>query len=181
MAYLRYTKTQLIMIWIMRNVANVLFSITRTSTMRTDVRQETEALLTPTHSTAVSVTSDLIPISIMTWTPKKWSLWWTIVCVQSYIWWLVLMYCYVLVSKQDHSQNDYFVCCILTHGEADHLWAKDGKYLTDMILSFFTGDKCKSLAGKPKIFIIQVWICFCYLHHFNDKYLQTIERIETSI
>ncbi|CAG2104918.1 unnamed protein product [Medioppia subpectinata] len=59
------------------------------------------------------------------------------------------------VSKEDHSDNDCFVCCILTHGTNDSLWAYDQLYSFESILSFFTGDNCKSLAAKPKIFIIQ--------------------------
>ena len=61
------------------------------------------------------------------------------------------------VAKEDHSEHDCFVCCILTHGESgDFLWAYDEIYPLDQITSLFTADKCKSLAGKPKIFIIQV-------------------------
>ncbi|XP_054164161.1 caspase-3-like [Oppia nitens] len=59
------------------------------------------------------------------------------------------------VAKEDHSDNDCFICCILTHGYNDLLWAYDQMYSLDTILSFFTGDNCLSLAGKPKIFIIQ--------------------------
>lgn len=59
------------------------------------------------------------------------------------------------VAKEDHSDNDCFVCCILTHGQNDGLWANDQMYSLDRILNLFTGDKCKSLAAKPKIFFIQ--------------------------
>ena len=72
-----------------------------------------------------------------------------------------------LVSKEDHSDNDCLVCCFLTHGHDEYLWAYDRLYDLDHILSFFTGDKCKTLAGKPKIFIIQVLINL--FNNFNNR------------
>jgi hypothetical protein len=58
-------------------------------------------------------------------------------------------------SKDDHSNNDCIIVCVLTHGEQGSLWAHDTKYSTDLIFNKFKGDVCPSLAGKPKIFIIQ--------------------------
>lgn len=58
-------------------------------------------------------------------------------------------------SKENHSQNDCLVICILTHGEQGILWARDEKYSTDAVFSFFKGDQCPTLAAKPKIFFIQ--------------------------
>ncbi|XP_076343603.1 caspase drICE-like isoform X2 [Tachypleus tridentatus] len=59
------------------------------------------------------------------------------------------------VSKEDHSNRDCFVCCILTHGEQGALYGRDGKFPNEMVFTPFTGDLCTSLAGKPKIFFIQ--------------------------
>ncbi|CAG2111413.1 unnamed protein product [Medioppia subpectinata] len=59
------------------------------------------------------------------------------------------------VSKEDHSESDCIVVCILTHGEQGILWAKDEKYYTDNVFSYFKGDQCPTLAAKPKIFFIQ--------------------------
>jgi hypothetical protein len=58
-------------------------------------------------------------------------------------------------SKDNHSHNDCLVVCILSHGEQGVLWARDEKYNTDAVFSFFKGDRCPTLAGKPKIFFIQ--------------------------
>ncbi|XP_064457809.1 caspase-3-like isoform X2 [Ornithodoros turicata] len=59
------------------------------------------------------------------------------------------------LGKEDHSQNDCFVCCMLSHGDNDILYGKDGKFATESIFAPFRGDVCKSLVGKPKLFFIQ--------------------------
>ncbi|NXU62093.1 CASP6 protein, partial [Horornis vulcanius] len=58
-------------------------------------------------------------------------------------------------SRDDHSDADCFVCVFLSHGEDDHIYAYDGKINIQTITDRFRGDKCPSLVGKPKIFIIQ--------------------------
>ena len=57
----------------------------------------------------------------------------------------------------DHSKMDCFVCCILAHGESGgRLFSTDGTAFTlSQITSNLTANICKSLSGKPKIFIIQ--------------------------
>ncbi|KAM6269548.1 caspase-6 [Porphyrio hochstetteri] len=57
--------------------------------------------------------------------------------------------------KDDHSNADCFVCVFLSHGEDDHIYAFDGKIQIEAITDMFKGNRCPSLAGKPKIFIIQ--------------------------
>lgn len=64
----------------------------------------------------------------------------------------------VLVSYQikDHKGKDCFICCILSHGDKGIVYGTDGKEASIYELtSYFTGSKCPSLAGKPKIFFIQ--------------------------
>ncbi|XP_066173907.1 caspase-6 isoform X2 [Sylvia atricapilla] len=58
-------------------------------------------------------------------------------------------------SMDDHSDADCFVCVFLSHGEDDHIYAYNGKIEIQEITDLFRGDKCPSLVGKPKIFIIQ--------------------------
>lgn len=58
-------------------------------------------------------------------------------------------------SKQDHTNNDCFACCILTHGEHGQLWGTDSKFPVEMLFNFFLGDNCPTLVGKPKIFLVQ--------------------------
>ncbi|XP_065546416.1 caspase-6 isoform X2 [Lathamus discolor] len=58
-------------------------------------------------------------------------------------------------SKDDHSNADCFVCVFLSHGENDHVYAYDTYIKIESITDMFRGDKCQSLVGKPKIFIIQ--------------------------
>ncbi|KAM9248530.1 caspase-8 isoform 1-T1 [Dugong dugon] len=66
--------------------------------------------------------------------------------------------CEVLESYQnkDHSNKDCFICCILSHGDKGIIYGTDGQEASICELtSYFTGLKCPSLAGKPKIFFIQ--------------------------
>nr|XP_033812019.1 caspase-6 isoform X1 [Geotrypetes seraphini] len=58
-------------------------------------------------------------------------------------------------STEDHSDADCFLCVFLSHGEDNHIYAFDAKIEINMITNMFKGDKCPSLVGKPKIFIVQ--------------------------
>ncbi|KAL7982034.1 hypothetical protein Chor_001091 [Crotalus horridus] len=59
------------------------------------------------------------------------------------------------VSTDKHEDADCFMCVFLSHGEDNHVYAYDAKIQLQMLTSMFRGDKCPSLIGKPKIFIIQ--------------------------
>ncbi|GBM44896.1 Caspase-7 [Araneus ventricosus] len=56
-------------------------------------------------------------------------------------------------SIKDHSKKKYFICCFLTHGSRDLLWAKDKSMHINDILKIFSGSS--SLEEIPKIFIFQ--------------------------
>ncbi|XP_024292292.1 caspase-6 isoform X3 [Oncorhynchus tshawytscha] len=58
-------------------------------------------------------------------------------------------------AEANHADADCFVCVFLSHGENDHVYAYDDKITIQDITALFKGDKCKSLVGKPKIFILQ--------------------------
>ncbi|XP_054875862.1 caspase-6-like [Poeciliopsis prolifica] len=58
-------------------------------------------------------------------------------------------------AKDDHSDADCFLLAFLSHGEDDHVYAYDGKISLKTITDMFRGDKCQSLVGKPKIFVVQ--------------------------
>ncbi|NXO51831.1 CASP8 protein, partial [Aramus guarauna] len=59
-------------------------------------------------------------------------------------------------SKKDHSNMDCFVCFIFSHGEKDKIKGVDHKFVNIKdLVSCFSGSKCPSLAGKPKLFFIQ--------------------------
>jgi caspase-like apoptosis-related cysteine protease len=61
------------------------------------------------------------------------------------------------VAEEDHSDADCLLVTVLTHGEnSDVLYAYDCYYNVEDLWLPFTADKSLSLAGKPKIFIIQV-------------------------
>ncbi|ETN62297.1 caspase short class [Anopheles darlingi] len=60
------------------------------------------------------------------------------------------------VAQLDHSDNDCLLVAVLTHGEkGDYLFAYDCVYEFSTIWSQFTADHCRTLAGRPKIFLIQ--------------------------
>ncbi|KAI6069834.1 Caspase-3 [Aix galericulata] len=59
------------------------------------------------------------------------------------------------VSEEDHSKRSSFVCVLLSHGEEGLIYGTDGPLELKALTSLFRGDKCRSLAGKPKLFFIQ--------------------------
>ena len=64
--------------------------------------------------------------------------------------------CLDTAAEADHSDFDCFVCIFLSHGEEGFVFAEDRKVDIKEVTALFRGDKCKSLVGKPKIFIFQV-------------------------
>ncbi|XP_059413286.1 caspase-6-like [Carassius carassius] len=58
-------------------------------------------------------------------------------------------------AAANHVDADCFVCVFLSHGENGHIYAYDTKIEIQEITDLFKGDKCRSLVGKPKIFIFQ--------------------------
>jgi len=61
------------------------------------------------------------------------------------------------VALQDHTNNDCLAVVVLTHGMgASYIYAKDAPYPTEILWNTFTPDKCTTLAGKPKLFFVQV-------------------------
>lgn len=59
------------------------------------------------------------------------------------------------LAREDFTDHDCLVVCVLTHGDSNCLYAKDEKYYVECLFESFKSDLCKTLAGKPKIFIIQ--------------------------
>lgn len=62
----------------------------------------------------------------------------------------------VPVSKEDHSKRSSFVCVILSHGDEGIIFGTNGPVDLKKLTSYFRGVSCRSLTGKPKLFIIQV-------------------------
>lgn len=59
------------------------------------------------------------------------------------------------VSKADHSDSDCLGVAVLSHGDDGIVYGIDQVVKIDTLVAPFKGDKCPSLLGKPKIFIIQ--------------------------
>ena len=69
----------------------------------------------------------------------------------------VRLYLHVTVSQLDHTDNDCLCVITLTHGlEKGIICANDVMYTSNELWKPFTADKCLTLAGKPKLFFIQV-------------------------
>lgn len=60
------------------------------------------------------------------------------------------------VARADHSTADCLMVVVMSHGEPGHLHSRDTIYQTQELWLRFTGDKCPTLVGKPKLFFIQV-------------------------
>ncbi|XP_074550745.1 caspase-6-like [Halichoeres trimaculatus] len=58
-------------------------------------------------------------------------------------------------AEADHSDADCFLLAFFSHGDKDKVHAMDDEINIQDITAPFKGDKCKSLVGKPKIFIFQ--------------------------
>ncbi|XP_033230599.1 caspase-1-like [Belonocnema kinseyi] len=58
-------------------------------------------------------------------------------------------------AAEDHSNSDCFLVAVMTHGESGFLHSCEELYPVDTLWNFFTGEKCTTLAGKPKLFFIQ--------------------------
>ncbi|KAH8293098.1 hypothetical protein KR044_002674 [Drosophila immigrans] len=55
----------------------------------------------------------------------------------------------------NHSEHDCILVAVLSHGENDFVYARDACYRSEDLWNEFTADKCPTLAGKPKLFIVQ--------------------------
>ncbi|XP_035683165.1 caspase-1-B-like [Branchiostoma floridae] len=71
-------------------------------------------------------------------------------------------------ANRDHTDEDFFICSIMTHGTQGKVYAANG-YGVDIldIVSTFNGKRCPSLIGKPKLFFIQA--CQGDKHQSSDR------------
>jgi len=58
----------------------------------------------------------------------------------------------------NHADSDCIIIIVLSHGEDKILYARDTSYKPEILWNAFTADKCPTLAGKPKMFFIQVFV-----------------------
>ncbi|XP_018302392.1 caspase-1 isoform X1 [Mycetomoellerius zeteki] len=58
-------------------------------------------------------------------------------------------------AAEDHTDADCLIVVAMSHGESGLLHSADSIYPVDALWIPFTGDRCSSLAGKPKLFFIQ--------------------------
>ncbi|XP_077205918.1 caspase-7 isoform X1 [Paroedura picta] len=65
---------------------------------------------------------------------------------------------------ENHSDAACFACIFLSHGEEGLIYGTNGAMPIKILTSFFRGDKCPSLVGKPKLFFIQA----CRGSEFDD-------------
>jgi len=63
----------------------------------------------------------------------------------------------ILVSEEDHTDADCISVTVLSHGiENGHIYARDALYRVETLWNPFNAENCPSLAGKPKLFFVQV-------------------------
>ena len=60
------------------------------------------------------------------------------------------------LSRDNHSDADCLFLAVLSHGDQGLLYAFDQPYKAEQLWSHFTAEKCSTLAGKPKLFFVQV-------------------------
>lgn len=61
------------------------------------------------------------------------------------------------MAQEDHSNNDCLVVVVMTHGISNSfVYARENLYPVECLWNVFTADNCPTLAGKPKMFFIQV-------------------------
>ncbi|KAI0221883.1 Caspase-3 [Lamellibrachia satsuma] len=54
------------------------------------------------------------------------------------------------VAREDHTNNDCFMCAILSHGDFGVVYGTDGIIKLDTLVNPFKGRQCPTLAGKSK-------------------------------
>ena len=60
------------------------------------------------------------------------------------------------VGREDHSAADCLLVAVMSHGEEGYLWdCLSHKYSPSCLWAPLTADLCPSLAGKPKVFLVQ--------------------------
>ncbi|XP_040572146.1 caspase-1 [Lepeophtheirus salmonis] len=59
------------------------------------------------------------------------------------------------VSNDDHTESDCLLILVLSHGESGLIYARDSAYKPERLWSYFNGKNCPTLAGKPKMILIQ--------------------------
>ena len=60
------------------------------------------------------------------------------------------------LSRDNHSDADCIFVAVLTNGDKENLYAWDRPFKPDGLWSHFDAEKCPTLAGKPKLFFVQV-------------------------
>ena len=89
------------------------------------------------------------------------------------------------LAQSDHSDADCVFVAVLSHGELGILYACDQPFKPDRLWSHFNAEKCPSLAGKPKLFFVQVRNSSNYYsliynlniyHNFNNYLLHTLPQ-----
>lgn len=70
------------------------------------------------------------------------------------------------VAKEDHTDYDCICITVMSHGSMSFIFSKDTLYQHDSLWKHFAPDNCPTLAGKPKIFIIQA----CKGQGFDEGY-----------
>ncbi|XP_035676235.1 caspase-3-like [Branchiostoma floridae] len=60
------------------------------------------------------------------------------------------------VAEEDHRDSDCLLVSIMSHGyKGEQVYGVDGLVNIDRLSTYFKGENCQTLIGKPKLFVIQ--------------------------
>lgn len=145
--------------WAIKSAEKLSSSIMKTLIQDLSSNHEWELLKIETICTCACVSLTLMWSTLMIWhilnSPTKLSA--VSICI--YDIYIILNTGFYLVASEDHTESDCILIALMTHGDDGILYAKDQQYKPEKLWSYFTSDQCPTLAGKPKIFFIQVvWL-----------------------
>jgi hypothetical protein len=72
------------------------------------------------------------------------------------------------------------VIVVMSHGDNGKLYAKDREYSTAMLWKYFNAKSCPSLAGKPKLFFVQVSAGLKYYFIVGKTGVSGLQRHESA-
>lgn len=82
----------------------------------------------------------------------------------------------------DHTNSDCLAIIAMSHGDNGKIYAKDRYYPTKTLWKYFNAKSCPSLAGKPKLFFIQVITSlqntFLSKRKFNNYQIDSLKLVD---
>ena len=74
--------------------------------------------------------------------------------------------CYTAVARENHKDRDCLFVAMLSHGDEEGIYGVDYPIGYEELMAPFK--ECKSLVGKPKIFLVQVSVISFIMNMTDD-------------